>query len=178
MKKVAVFCGSSEGKNPDFIRTADKVGQYMANKNIGLVYGGGKVGMMGAVSNAVIRGNGHVTGVIPGFMKQKELANPNVEELIEVETMHERKEVMSDLADAFLILPGGIGTMDEFFEIFTWRQLGLHTKNIAILDVEDYYDPLWQQLERMVSQSYLSIQSLDSVFKSDSLNNVFDFLLK
>ena len=128
MKKIAVFCGFHEGDNELFRETAIKTGEILAHNGIGLIYGGGKVGLMGALSQSVLNNKGHVMGVIPSFMVEKELANREVQELIEVSSMHERKQVMSDHADGFLILPGGIGTMDEFFEIFTWRQLGLHQK--------------------------------------------------
>lgn len=178
MKKIAVFCGSREGDNPLFTETATIVGKLMAAKNIGLIYGGGKVGLMGAVSSSVLQNNGYAMGVIPSFMVEKELANREVQELVEVQSMHERKQVMSDHADGFLILPGGIGTMDEFFEIFTWQQLGLHSKKIAILDVELYYTPLWEQLHTMFHQDFLRKSQLDKLFKTDSPEKAIEFLIQ
>ena len=177
MKKVAVFCGSSPGDNPLFRETAIQVGEYLAANNIGLVFGGGKVGLMGAVSEAVLKNGGHATGVIPKFMVEKELANREVQELIEVDSMHERKKVMSDIADGFLILPGGIGTMDEFFEIFTWRQLGLHDKKIAILEVELYWAAIWEQLKSMINTEFLSSNQLNALKRTDKTSEAISFLL-
>jgi hypothetical protein len=177
MKRIAVFCGSHEGDNELFKETATLVGKMLADKGIGLVFGGGKVGLMGAVSEAVLQNGGHATGVIPGFMIEKELANRDVQELIEVESMHERKKVMSELADGFLILPGGIGTMDEFFEIFTWRQLGLHHKPIAILDVELYWAAIWEQLKSMINMDFLDKSQLDYLKRTYKAEEAISFLL-
>ena len=177
MKKIAVFCGSSPGDNELFRKTARDVGRLLAERNVGLIYGGGKVGLMGEVSSGALENNGFVMGVIPGFMAEKELANRDVQELVEVESMHERKKVMSDHADGFLILPGGIGTMDEFFEIYTWQQLGLHDKKIAILDVELYYAALWEQLHSMTHLQFLDDSRLARLFRSDNVEKVLDFLL-
>jgi uncharacterized protein (TIGR00730 family) len=178
MKKIAVFCGSNSGNNQLFQQKAEELGVYLAQNNLGLVYGGGKVGLMGAVSNSALLHNGHVTGVIPSFMTEKELANEDVTELIIVQSMHERKHLMSEMADGFLVLPGGIGTMDEFFEIFTWRQLGIHNKPIAILDVEFYYTPIIEQLISMTSENFLDKKSLDFVFKTNSIKKAVDFLIQ
>ena len=177
MKKIAVFCGSNAGDNELFSEMAVKVGEILAKQNIGLVFGGGKVGLMGVVSDTVIKNNGHAIGVIPSFLMKKELANHSVHELIEVETMHERKQKMSEMADGFLILPGGIGTMDEFFEIFTWRQLGLHHKKIAILDVELYFTPLWEQIESMRNQDFLKNDQFEYLIRTDKADKAISFLL-
>ncbi len=178
MKKIAVFCGSNSGDNELFVEAAQEVGKQLAKQNIRLIFGGGKVGLMGVVSDSVLANSGHATGVIPKFLKEKELANLNVQELIEVETMHERKQIMADMADGFLILPGGIGTMDEFFEIFTWRQLGLHQKNIAMLDIELFFAPLWEQLQSMTNTGFLKDQHLDGLIRTPKVEEAISFLLE
>ncbi len=177
MKKIAVFCGSHEGDNELFRETAVKTGEILAKSGIGLIYGGGKVGLMGALSQSVLKNKGHVMGVIPTFMVEKELANREVQELVEVSSMHERKQVMSDHADGFLILPGGIGTMDEFFEIFTWRQLGLHNKKIAIVDVELYYAPIWEQMQSMENQNFLGQSQFEYLMRTHNPEEAVSFLM-
>lgn len=177
MKKIAVFCGSHEGDNELFKEAAIATGKYLAESNIGLIYGGGKVGLMGAISKSVLENNGHVMGVIPTFMVEKELANRDVQELVEVNSMHERKQVMSDHADGFLVLPGGIGTMDEFFEIFTWRQLGLHRKKIALVDVELYWAPMWEQLKSMENQDFLDHSQFNNLKRTPDPQEAISFLI-
>lgn len=176
MKFIAVFCGSKSGDEDKYSNIATELGKIMANRNIGLVYGGGKVGLMGDVSSSIIKNNGHAIGVIPNFMVEKELANREVQELIEVDSMHERKKVMSEKADAFIILPGGIGTMDEFFEIYTWKQLGLHNKPIVIIDQEMYYAPLFELLNQMKNSNFLHDEHLENVHFVDYAEDALDYL--
>ncbi|NJK83439.1 MAG: TIGR00730 family Rossman fold protein [Saprospiraceae bacterium] len=143
MRSLAVFCGSKTGKHPIYQDIANQLGKTMVSKNITLVYGGGDVGLMGITAQTVIEAGGRVIGVMPKFLQERE-GHFKATEYTIVETMHQRKAVMADRADAFLILPGGYGTMDEFMEIVTWRQLGLHDKPIGVLNVNGYYNHLWR----------------------------------
>ena len=135
MKNIAVFCGSSSGQSNEIISCANELGAYLGKEGYSLVYGGSKIGLMGKVANGVLNHQGKVIGVIPKFLKTKEIVHEELTELIVTSTMHDRKVIMYDKSDAFIIIPGGFGTMDEFFEIATWGQLGLHSKPIAILNI-------------------------------------------
>ncbi len=172
MKSICIFCGSATGNDPEFHRIAEETGKYFAENKIRLIYGGGNVGLMGIVSNTVMKNRGETTGVIPQFMMNKEIANFNITELIEVKSMHERKAKMADLADGFIVLPGGIGTMDEFFEIWTWKQLHLHTKPIGVLNFNGYYDALLKFIKDMISQGFLAQQKFDEICISDSISEL------
>ena len=140
--KVAVYCGSSMGNDDAYAAAAKALGKYFAEQSVTLVYGGGKVGLMGVVADAVLDNGGKVIGVIPTHLKHKEIGHPGLTELIEVADMHARKAKMAELADAYVALPGGAGTMDEFFEIWTWAQLGHHQKPCALYNVNGFYDGL------------------------------------
>ncbi|WP_299457297.1 TIGR00730 family Rossman fold protein [uncultured Microscilla sp.] len=164
MNSICVFCGSRSGANPIYREKATHVGHILAKKGLKLVYGAGKVGLMGAVADAMLAKGGEVIGVIPQFLVDKEVAHDGINELIIVESMHERKQKMTKMADAFLILPGGIGTMEEFFEVYTWGQLGLHQKPIGILNVGSYYDLMIQFLNHTVGQGFMSQSTKDIVF--------------
>jgi len=155
MKSIAVFCGSRAGANPAFAQVATQVGTLLGQQNINLVYGGGHVGLMGAVANGALQAGGTVTGVIPHFLDKLEVAHQGLTKLIMVDTMHERKMMMNDLSQGFMILPGGFGTMEEFFEVITWAQLGLHTKPIGLLNVSGYYDHLIAMVDSMVTNDLL-----------------------
>lgn len=155
MNRLAVFCGSKDGAHPVFREAAGKLGQALAARGIGLVYGGSRVGTMGAVADATLAAQGQAIGVLPHFLQGKELAHPGLTELHLVHSMHERKAKMSELADGFIILPGGPGTMEEFFEVFTWAQLGLHEKPCGVLNIDGYYDPLIALFETMERQGFL-----------------------
>ena len=155
MKSVCVFCASSLGKNESYAQTAQAVGRLLAESGLRLIYGGGNIGLMGQTANAVLQHGGQVTGVIPDFLIRKEVGHLDVTELIVVDTMHTRKARMAELADGFLTLPGGFGTMDELCEILTWAQLGLHQKPIGILNVNGYYDALLQLFDRMAADGLL-----------------------
>ncbi|GIP43535.1 cytokinin riboside 5'-monophosphate phosphoribohydrolase [Paenibacillus sp. J45TS6] len=155
MRKIAVFCGSSDGTSVEYKEGAKRLGQELARRNIGLVYGGASVGVMGAVADAVLENGGHVTGIMPRFLEEREISHKSLTELIVVESMHERKAKMAELADGFIMLPGGPGTLEEFFEIFTWAQLGLHQKPFGFLNVNRYYDPLLTLFDHMVKEGFL-----------------------
>lgn len=163
MKSISVFCGSSEGNDPIIISEAYRLGQVFATQNITLVYGGSKIGIMGKVAQAVIDNNGETIGVIPTFLKTKEIVNTELTELVITQNMHDRKVIMYDKSDGFIIIPGGFGTMDEFFEITTWGQLGLHTKPIGILNTNGYYDALIAQCKMMVSRGFLKQENFEAV---------------
>lgn len=139
IEKICVYCGANSGNNPAFIEAARKLGHMFAKENIELVYGGGKVGLMGAVADAVLEKGGRVTGIIPQKLVEKEQAHHGIQDLRVVNDMHERKAAMAALADAFIALPGGFGTLEELFEVLTWSQIGYHQKPVAILDVDQYY---------------------------------------
>ena len=153
--KVCVFCGSSAGINPIFARNAKDLAVLLAQANCGLVFGGGNIGLMGILADEVIQNGGEVTGVIPDFLVRRELAHSAITRLEVVGSMHERKQRMADLADAFIALPGGWGTLDELAEILTWRQLGLINKPIGLLNTNGFFDALLGQMQKMVDEGFL-----------------------
>ena|SRR5579883_2211933 len=155
MRNVCVFCGSRLGGRPLFAEAARGFGAALARRGLGMVYGGGHVGLMGVVADAVLAGGRPVVGVIPRVLADKELAHLGLTELVVVESMHERKAVMADRSDAFVALPGGYGTGDELFEILTWGQLGLHRKPIGLLNAVGFFDPLLAWLDLMVREDFL-----------------------
>lgn len=155
MLNIAVFCGANTGRDPGILHAAQEMSRTIVERGMGVVYGGGHVGLMGAVADAALEAGGKVIGVIPGFMVEKELAHQSITELIIVRDMHERKMRMHELSQAVVALPGGFGTMDEVFELLTWRQLGLHAKPIGVLNVNDFYTPLLEQVARMERDGFL-----------------------
>ncbi|WP_442598683.1 TIGR00730 family Rossman fold protein [Neobacillus sp. D3-1R] len=155
MKSLAVFCGSSPGASEAYTTEAIRFGKELAKRHITLVYGGSRVGIMGAVADAVLNEGGKVIGVIPQFLEAKEISHKGLTELHTVETMHERKAKMAELADGFVALPGGTGTLEEFFEVLTWAQIGLHQKPCGLLNINDYYSPLKNLFEHMVDQLFI-----------------------
>jgi uncharacterized protein (TIGR00730 family) len=155
MKRVCVFCGSSRGNNPEYSSRARELGAILAREKLSLVYGGGGVGLMGELANSVMSGGGEVIGVIPEALEARELANRTITELRVVNSMHERKALMASLADAFIALPGGIGTLDEFSEIVTWAQLGIHHKPCGLLDIGNYYRNLIAFLDDAVREGFV-----------------------
>ncbi|RZK84382.1 MAG: TIGR00730 family Rossman fold protein [Pedobacter sp.] len=169
MKRVTVFCASSFGTDPEFEKQAFLLGKTLADNGIGLVYGGANVGLMGAVANGALQGNGEVIGVLPHFLQQKELAHNGLTELILVETMHERKTKMNDLSDGVIALPGGFGTLEELFEILTWGQLGLHKKPVAILNSNGFYNELIAFIDTMVNKGVLKAVNRDMLIVSDTI---------
>ncbi|SFN76159.1 hypothetical protein SAMN05660284_02219 [Formivibrio citricus] len=155
MKSVAVFCGARHGNRPAYAAAARELGAELAKRDLTLVYGGGHVGLMGVVADACLAAGGKVVGVIPDFMVARELAMPGLTELHVTDSMHTRKAQMADRADAFIALPGGFGTLDELFEILTWRQIGLHGKPIGLLDVDGYYSGLKSFVARAVEEGFV-----------------------
>ncbi|HEY1464504.1 MAG TPA: TIGR00730 family Rossman fold protein, partial [Terriglobales bacterium] len=160
-KRVGVFCGSSSGIRPQYSQTADAVGRILAEQRLTLVYGGGKVGLMGTLANAALAAGGEVIGVIPHALMLKEVGHTGLTKLRIANTMHERKALMAELSDAFIALPGGYGTLDEFCEILTWAQLGLHNKPCGILNVNGYYDPLLELFQKSVAEGFLRKEHAD-----------------
>lgn len=155
LKTVCVFCGSSPGADPAYLAAARGMGELLARTGRTLVFGGGHVGLMGAVADAVLEHGGKVVGVIPHALVERELAHDRVQELVITESMHERKAAMADRADAFVALPGGIGTLEEFFETWTWAQLGIHGKPLGLLNVNGFWDPLLAFLDKTVADGFL-----------------------
>jgi uncharacterized protein (TIGR00730 family) len=174
MKRITVFCGSSVGSEKEYQEQAFMLGKILAERNIGLVYGGANVGLMGAVANGTIENNGKVIGVLPHFLQNKEIAHEGLTELILVETMHERKTKMNDLTDGVIALPGGFGTLEEFFEMLTWAQLGLHKKPIAILNINGFYDELLALVNTMVEKGFLKEVNKNMLLTSDNINDLLD----
>jgi uncharacterized protein (TIGR00730 family) len=156
MKAVCVFCGSSAGRDPSFRQTATAAGTAIARAGLSVVYGGGKVGLMGAVADGTLAAGGRVIGVMPRSLIEREIAHAGLSELHVVESMHERKTRMADLADSFIALPGGAGTLDEFFEQWTWAQLGIHSKPCGLLNVKGYFQPLISMIERIVDEGFMA----------------------
>jgi uncharacterized protein (TIGR00730 family) len=155
IRKICVYCGSSTGADPAFAAAAEQMGRIFAENGVGLVYGGGAFGLMGTLAKAVMQGGGHVTGVIPSFLERREHALDSVQELHVVEDMHERKRLMFEKADAFVALPGGIGTLEELVEQLTWIQLGRHSKPVAIADIGGFWRPLLSLIDHMREQAFL-----------------------
>lgn len=155
---ISVFCGAGLGNSASIQAAATEAGRAIAERGMGVVYGGGHVGLMGLVADAALAAGGEVIGVIPGFMVEKELAHNKVSQLIVVKDMHERKMRMHELSDAVIALPGGFGTLDELFELLTWRQIGLHAKPIGVLNVDGFYDPLIAQADKMDALGFLHAQ--------------------
>ena len=155
IRRVCVFCGSNPGNDPAFVEAAQELGRLFAREGIARVYGGGSVGLMGKLADAVLESGGEVIGVIPHALWAREVGHRGLTDLRIVDTMHERKAMMADLADAFVALPGGLGTLEEIFEIWTWAQLGLHQKPVGFLDVNGFYTPLMDFLDRAVRARFV-----------------------
>jgi uncharacterized protein (TIGR00730 family) len=154
-RAICVFCGASAGTSPAYLAAARAVGAAIAGRGIEVVYGGGRVGLMGAVADAALAAGGRVTGVIPATLVERELAHPGLSDLRIVTTLHERKALMAELSDAFLALPGGLGTLEELAEVLSWAQLGLHAKPIAALDVDGYFDGLAGFLDHATAEGFI-----------------------
>jgi hypothetical protein len=155
MKRLCVFCGSSVGVNPAYAEAATTMGTLLASRGIGLVYGGGNVGLMGVIANAALAAGGEVIGVIPRALADREIEHTGLTELRVVDSMHTRKAMMADLSDAFVAMPGGVGTFEEFFEAITWTQLGLHRKACGLLNVAGFYTPLAQFIDQAVAEGFI-----------------------
>ncbi|WP_082577808.1 TIGR00730 family Rossman fold protein [Flavobacterium sp. Root186] len=172
MKKITVFCGSSFGTEEIYKEQAELLGKTLAKQNIGLVYGGANVGLMGAVADGALSENGTVIGVLPDFLRSKEIAHKGLTELILVESMHERKTKMNDLCDGVIALPGGFGTLEELFEMLTWAQLGLHKKPIAILNINGFYNSLLELLQTMSEKGLLKEANQKMLLVSDDIEDL------
>lgn len=172
MKRITVFCGSSMGNAPLFKEQAYALGRTLAELKIGVVYGGAKVGLMGEIANGALENHGEVIGVLPRFLQEKELAHEGLTELLLVESMHERKTKMHELSDGVIMLPGGFGTLEEFFEMLTWAQLGLHQKPIGILNTNGFYTHLMDLIQTMVDQGFLKAMNQDMVLVSDQIDQL------
>lgn len=155
MKRLSVFCGANSGRSPEYTQVAQNLAKVLLSHKIGLVFGGGKVGLMGVIADAMIAGGGEVIGVIPEHLMIKEVAHSGLKDLRIVKSMHERKALMAELSDGFVAMPGGFGTFEEFCEIITWSQLGLHKKPTGLLNVRGYYNPLLQLFDHGVSEEFI-----------------------
>jgi uncharacterized protein (TIGR00730 family) len=155
LRRICVFCGSNAGADSTYVATAEQVGRELARRGIALVYGGGNIGLMGVLADAVLQAGGHVTGVIPEALMAREVGHRGLPDLRVVKTMHERKALMAELADGFVALPGGLGTFDELFEALSWAQLGFHSKPCAVLNVQGFFDPLLRLLDHAVEERFL-----------------------
>jgi uncharacterized protein (TIGR00730 family) len=173
---VAVYCGSNPGSDPAFAAAASSLGRMLAEREIRLVYGGGHVGLMGAVADAVLDGGGRVYGVITKALLAREVAHRGLTELVVVESMHERKAAMADAADAFIMLPGGFGTLDEFFEVVTWTQLAIHAKPCGILDVAGFFEPVRAHLDGAVRAGFVHPEHRDMLIVEDDPGELLDRL--
>lgn len=174
MRSLCVFCGSSPGARPEYAATARLLGTSLARRAVRLVYGGARVGLMRELADAVLRAGGEVTGVIPESLRAREVAHTELRDLRIVGSMHERKALMSDLADGFLAIPGGAGTLEEFFEVWTWGQLGLHRKPCGLLNVAGYFDGLLTFLDHAVGERFVRIEHRAMVLVDDDAGRLLD----
>lgn len=171
-KSITVFCGATSGRLPEFEEAAYQLGRNIAEGGYELVYGGGSAGMMGAVANGTVDYGGKVTGVIPQFLVDRELAHQRLHKLEIVETMHERKAIMNELGDAIISLPGGAGTFEEFFEMYTWGQIGLHEKPLGLINTRNYFDPLLAMFDKMISEEYLDDKYMKQLFLGEDFSSL------
>ena len=178
LESVCVFCGSSKGHDPAFVRVAEALGRLLAGRGITLVYGGGHTGLMGALADAALSAGGRVIGVIPAGLAERELLHSRLSEQHVVSGMHERKALMASLASAFIALPGGLGTLDELFEMWTWAQLGFHTKPIGLLDVNDFFRPLLELTAKIVEHGFARPESLELVSVDDDGERLLERLAR
>jgi uncharacterized protein (TIGR00730 family) len=176
LRRVCVFAGSAEGKRPEYADVAEELGRVLAARGLGVVYGGGRVGLMGRMSGAAMSGGAEVIGVIPEALHQREVGHEGITTLHRVGTMHERKAMMAELADAFIALPGGLGTLEEVFEMWTWGQLGFHRKPIGLLDASGYWSPLIAMLDRMVEEGFVAAEYRSIVCIADRPGALLDRL--
>ncbi len=177
-KAIGVFCGSAIGKNEIYTKAACDLGKAMANESISLIYGGASVGLMGVLADSTLENNGHVVGIIPDFFSKKEIAHSNLHELIYVPSMQERKRLMADRSDAFIVLPGGFGTLDEMFEMLTFSQLDLHQKLLGILNINGYYDALIKQIEFMNKEGFVRDNHLSTFVWDNTVDGLLNKMQK
>ncbi|WP_207535161.1 TIGR00730 family Rossman fold protein [Desertivirga arenae] len=167
IKSICVYCGANFNGDPKLKAIVEELAAVLVDRGIELIYGGGSVGVMGLIADAVLLRGGRVTGVIPKFLLDKEVEHKSVTNLFVTDNMHQRKQKMADLADGFIILPGGFGTLEEFFEVLTWLQLGLHGKSIGVLNVDGFYDHLFAQMDVMVERRFLKQSNREMVLSDD-----------
>lgn len=172
MKSICVFCGSSMGFHPIYKKSAYDLGKQIARENLSLVYGGGSVGLMGVLANSVLEHGGKVIGIIPRFLYEQDVGHDGVTELIIVESMHERKQKMAELAHGFIAMPGGIGTMEELFEIFTWSQLALIKRPVAIFNVNHFFDDITKFLTKMINEGFLKEVNVTTLINSQDIHEL------
>jgi uncharacterized protein (TIGR00730 family) len=176
VKSLCVYCGSARGQSPRYVATARELGESMAERGIRLVYGGARIGMMGELADAVMRNGGEVIGIIPEHLQSTEVGHSGITELKVVESMHSRKKLMFDLSDAFAVLPGGFGTLDELFEIITWRMLSLHTKPVVVVNVDGYWDPFRVLIDHLIGKGFARESSRQHFSIVNSVGRLFDLL--
>ncbi len=176
MNTICVYCGSSEGVREAYAEAARDLGRLMAQASIRMVYGGGRVGLMGVIADSVLEWGGEVVGVIPQWLVDREVAHGGLTKLHVVETMHQRKHMMAEMADAFIALPGGYGTLDELCEVLGWAQLGLHSKPIVLLDVEEYWKPFFTMLDRAVKEGFLKPSNRRRARRADGAGDALSLL--
>ncbi|MDR4504971.1 MAG: TIGR00730 family Rossman fold protein [Candidatus Scalindua sp.] len=178
MKRICVFCGSNRGARIAYTDVAQQLGKAIVSKGLGLVYGGGDVGLMGIIADAVLQKKGEVIGVIPHSLAKKEVAHSGLTELRLVASMHERKAMMEELSDGFIAMPGGFGTLEELFEVVTWAQLGLHSKPIGLLNVEGFFDLLLEFLNHVHKERFVQAKYRHLILKSHSPEKLLDMLIQ
>ena len=174
MKSIVVFCGSSEGNDENFGKQAHELGKTLAQKNLVLVYGGAKIGIMGKVANGALENKGKVVGVIPDFLKEREVFHNGLFKLIITKNMHDRKLKMHELSDGIIMLPGGFGTLEEFFEMLTWSQLGLHKHPIGILNTNGFYDDLLQMMQSMVHKGFVKEDNFKNILVDSEIDSLLN----
>ena len=175
MYTVGIFCGSSNGSSTSYMDAARHTGKWLAEQGIHIVYGGGRVGLMGAIADSALAHGGHVTGVIPKSLQEREIAHTGLSELYVVDNMHQRKSLMAELSSSFIALPGGAGTAEEIFEQWTWAQLGIHNKPCAFLNVNHFYNPLSVMVQQMVSEGFMKQDYADMLLFSEDLHDIIDY---
>ncbi|EJR42890.1 TIGR00730 family Rossman fold protein [Bacillus cereus group sp. MYBK12-2] len=173
MNSICVFCGSNFGESEEYKNTAEKLGEFLGEKNTTLIYGGGKVGLMGSVANSALQAGGNVVGIIPEFLRDKEIAHQGLTDLIVVDSMHSRKQKMSELADGFIVLPGGYGTYEEMFEVLSWGQIGIHKKPVGLINVDGFFDPLLKMLQHTVDKGFARPENLNLILSSTNIEELF-----
>ena len=178
MKRICVFCGSSKGGPARYEAAAAELGSHVAARGLGLVYGGGKIGLMGVVADAALAGGGEVIGVIPDNLMKREIGHDHLSELVVVDSMNERKLKMAELSDGFIALPGGLGTLDELFEMLTWSQLGLHAKPCGLLNVAGYYDPLLAFLQRGEQEGFIKPEHRNLLLVRDKVEALLNMMME
>ncbi|MDP9424864.1 MAG: TIGR00730 family Rossman fold protein [Actinomycetota bacterium] len=176
MEQVCVFCGSSDGSSPVYLEAARRTGEEIARRGLGLVYGGGKVGLMGAVADAALAAGGEVVGVMPDALVSKEIGHEGLTKLRVVGSMHERKKLMADLSDGFVALPGGYGTLEEFLEVLSWAQLSMHEKPCALLEVAGYWEPLTALFDRAVAEGFVRPNHRSLVLAGEDPGELLDLM--